>query len=825
MTPSPADPASLNDLPELPPQNRRSLWFVLGVQSLNAFNDNFVKMLLIAFAGAVAHGTDLGDSMQVYLGAIFSVPYIFFAPLAGWLSDHYSKQRVIVWMQIAQVVVFAAFIAAIALHEATLTLWLSLLAFFLLATQAAFFSPAKMGIIKELVGDRRLGSANGMLQMTMFLGILSGMWAGGTWFGMRLADQHDPWSAVWLPMLVVSVLALLQIPGAMAVQATPEHAAVKFHRGVLFEHFTHLKLVFGNRPIKLAAFGVSYFWFMSNAVGSILVTLSHERHVGNPADASTALSTMAAMLGLGVILGSAIASLASRRKIELGIVPIAGIGMALATLAAGLSPHQGPMVYLAMVGIGFSGGAFMTPLYAFVQNRCPPEELARVLSAMNLMDCIASIVANIAVVKVMLLMKVPATTQLVLLSPLAIVAAIYMTRLLSQDFLRFILLTIVRSAYDVKAVNLAQVPKRGGVLLLPNHVSYVDALLIGAACDRKVRFVMWDVLYNIKWLTWFLRIVGTVPISATRAKDAIRSVATALKEGQIVCLFPEGQITRHGMFNELRKGFELMARQGDAQVVPVYLEGIYGSIFSFEGGTFFKKWPKSLRYPVSVHFGVPLAAREATAEAVRNQWFDMTVAALDSRALGYSAVPNAVPQATANALRLMEIEWARNGDTLLCLAAPGSVIHQTLTAYARIKPEIHVVTSTDTVSACAKSSVIAIGTVADMSKIQNIPDWSRVGRFVMCWDAAEATAIDMPEVYRGLLESGSGALIAASVPDPIMPAGEEGNQVGQRAGSLGHLLPGAMDQVTLQAFLTANALSLTVDHFLVPSIQPLTPET
>ncbi|MCX6857930.1 MAG: MFS transporter [Verrucomicrobia bacterium] len=821
MSEIPAETVSLNDLPELPPQNRRSLWLVLGVQSLNAFNDNFVKMLLIAFAGAVAHGTDLGDSMQVYLGAIFSVPYIFFAPLAGWLSDHYSKQRVIVWMQIAQVIVFAAFIAAIALHEAKLTLWLSLLAFFLLATQAAFFSPAKMGIIKELVGDRRLGSANGMLQMTMFLGILSGMWAGGSWFGQRLAELNDPWSAVWVPMLVVSGLALLQIPGALAVQRTPEHAAVKFHNGVLFEHFTHLKLVFGNRPIKLAAIGVSYFWFMSNAVGSILVTLSHERHVGNAAAASSALSTMAAMLGLGVILGSAVASLASRRKIELGIVPIAGIGMALATLAAGLSPHQGPMVYLAMVGIGFSGGAFMTPLYAFVQNRCAPEELARVLSAMNLMDCIASIVANLAVVKVMLLMKVPATTQLIVLAPLAIVAAVYMTRLLSQDFLRFVLLTIVRSAYDVKAVNLSQVPKTGGVLLLPNHVSYVDALLIGAACDRKVRFVMWDVLYNIKWLTWFLRIVGTVPISATRAKDAIRSVGAALKEGQIVCLFPEGQITRHGMFNELRKGFELMARQGDAQVVPVYLEGIYGSIFSFEGGTFFKKWPKSLRYPVSVHFGVPLDARAATVEAVRGQWFDLTVAALDSRAQAYSAVPNAVPQATANALRLMEIEWARTGDTLLCLAVAGSPIHQTLTAYARIKSDIHMVMTMEAVAACAQSSVIAIGNAADMSKVPTIPDWARVGRFAMCWDGVDVATPETGGVYRGLIDTNNGAFITASVPDPIMPAGEEGNQVGHRASSLGHLLPGAVDQVALQELLNANSLSLTDDHFLMPlTLQP-----
>lgn len=816
MPSSPADPVPLNSLHLLPARNRLSLTLVLLVQSLNAFNDNFVKMLLIAFAGAVAHGTDLGDSMQVYLGAIFSVPYILFAPLAGWLSDRYSKQRVIVWMQFTQVAVFGAFIAALWLHQTSLTLWLSLVAFFLLATQAAFFSPAKMGIIKELVGLRRLGSANGALQMTMFLGILSGMWAGGTWFGARLAESNEPWTAVWVPMLVVTALALLQIVGALMIQRTPDHDSVVFHRGVLGEHFTHLKLVFGNRPIKLAAIGVSYFWFMSNAVGSILVTLSHERHVGDAAAASKDLSLMAAMLGVGVILGSGISSLTSRRKVELGIVPIAGIGLALATLAAGLAPSVGPQVYLGMIGIGLAGGAFMTPLYAFVQSRCHPDELARVLSAMNLMDCIASVVANIVVVKVMLLLHVSASWQLIVLSPLAVIAAVYMTRLLSQDFLRFILLTIVRTAYHVKAVNYQRVPETGGVLLLPNHVSYVDAVLLGAVTVRKLRFVMWDVLYNIKWLTWFLRIVGTVPISVTRAKDAVRSVAGALKEGQIVGLFPEGQITRHGMFNELQKGFELMARQGDAKVVPVYLEGIYGSIFSFEGGTFFKKWPKALRYPVTVHFGFPMSAREATAAAVRSQWLDLSAQALDARVAAAPPLPGISTQAMANAQRLMEVEWARRGDTLLCLAPAGSVIHQTLTAYASLKPQVHVVTETTTVQACAKASVIAIGCAADMSKVAQIPDWGRAGRFVMCWDAATVTTPESPDLYRGLLDVATGDLLAACVPDPVMPAGEEDDQRGRRAGSLGRLLPGAASQARLEVHLNAWQLTLSADGFLMP---------
>jgi acyl-[acyl-carrier-protein]-phospholipid O-acyltransferase/long-chain-fatty-acid--[acyl-carrier-protein] ligase len=810
-----ADSADLNQLTVLPAQNRRSLGLVLAVQALNAFNDNFVKMLLIAFAGAVAAGTELGDSMQVYLGAIFCVPYVFFAPVAGWLSDRYSKRTVMVWMQVAQVIVFGAFIAAMMLHEAQMTLALSLVAFFLLATQATFFSPAKMGIIKELVGGKRLGPANGMLQMTMFIGILSGMWAGGAWFGARLHELNDPWASAWIPMLVVSALALLQIPGALAVMRTPEHSTTNFHRGVWTEHFTHLKLVFGNRPIKLAAIGVSYFWFMSNAVGTILVTLSRERHPGDSAAAATTLSTMAAMLGIGIIVGSALAALASKRRTEMGLVPIAGIGLGVATLLAGLAPQTGPLVYFGMVGIGLAGGAFMTPLYAFVQQRSHPDELARVLSAMNLMDCLASIVANIVVVKLMLMAHIPARWQLVALAPLAFVAAVYMSRLLTHDLVRFILLTIVRLAYKVRPVNAQNVPETGGVLMLSNHVSYVDAFVLGAACGRKVRFVMWDELYNIKFVTWFLKAVGTVPISATRAKDAIRNVAAALKEGQVVCLFPEGQITRHGMFNDLRKGFELMARQGGAHVQPVYLEGLYGSVVSHEGGKCFKRWPKLVRYPVRVHFGKAMPARDGTTEAVHGQWLDMSANAFAARTES-RRLPNLPTQATANALRLMEAEWAQPGETLLCLAPTGSALHQTLQAYTQFKPLITLTTDLTVLSTATEPTVIVIGSAQDLAQLK---ERAPAVRLVMCWDDVSAAA--PPDALRGVFESSTGELLTISVPDPEMPKGEEGNQLGHAEGNLGRALPGAFTSARMQAFLAQWQLELTELGFLKP--KPETP--
>jgi acyl-[acyl-carrier-protein]-phospholipid O-acyltransferase/long-chain-fatty-acid--[acyl-carrier-protein] ligase len=325
-------------------------------------------------------------------------------------------------------------------------------------------------------------------------------------------------------------------------------------------------------------------------------------------------------------------------------------------------------------------------------------------------------------------------------------------------------------------------------------------MVVGAASGRKVRFVMWDVLYNNPATRWFFELMGTVPISETRAKDAVRTVAAALKRGQVVALFPEGQITRHGLFNDLRKGFELMARQGDATVVPVYLEGLYGSIFSHEGGRCFKKWPKKLRYPVGVHFGLPMNAREATTDAVRRQWLNLAHAALRTRSGGH-----AIRQ---NALVLGEVEWARPGDTLICLAPEGSAIHRTLTAYAQQKPGLHL--STDRASMAEPRIVIGRATDLNTTTVSG-------ARLVMCWDGMDADAPAF--ALRGLMDQER--LLTISLLDPVMPAGEEGNQRGNLPGSLGRLFNGVLNTDELDQIMERHQLKLTEDGFLKPQMMPL----
>lgn len=777
-------PSPLDELPRLPRRNSVSILLTLAVQTLNSFNDNCIKMLFISLASAVAAGTDIGDKMQVYLGFIFSLPYILFAPLAGFLSDRFSKKTVVAWMQVAQVLSFGAFAAVLLLKDPHWSLVFSLISFFLLATQASIFSPAKLGIMKELAGSRRLGMVSGWLQMTMMAGILSGMWAGGTAFGHLLKSTNDPWHASMCLVIAAASLALLQCIGAVGIQATPPHPEVKFRRSLLWEHFAHLKLLFRDRPVRLAALGISFFWFLSNSMLTILVTMATEGHPGDSGEASEVRSLMAASLGVGIVFGSLFASWVCKRRIELGLVPIGGLGLAASLLWTGLLPVTSHWLYASLALLGFFGGCFMNPLYAYVQDRAVASERARILSGVNLMDCLAGVAAMV-VVWLYLWLGMRSSMQVLTLIVPALGATIFITQLLPQQLARLCCLAIVRSIYKVKAIDPENVPSTGGVLLLPNHVTYVDALVLSAACDRPVRFVMWDTLYKVGWMNGFLRLFNTVPISPTRAKDAVRTVAAALKDGEVVCLFPEGQLARNGVINEIRRGFELMARQAEVPVLPVYMDGLWGSIFSFEGGKFFYKQPKHLRYPVSVHFGEAISGPEATASKVREKLLALGSQAFLMRRQFDGA---SHPHALANRMRLETLSLFGKGDTALVLDGRDSEIARSLTGLQ----SLNVVFGTAEAEAAPEGTVVAVGSAAQLRQASAWSGWSKKVKLAVCWqgeqDAAPAN-LGVP-VLRGLLHTATGTLVSTEFPDPVMPKGDEELQKGTRPGTLGRLLSG-----------------------------------
>ena len=795
--------AELDNAPHLPRRNWASIVLVLFVQAMNSFSDNFVKMLLIALSIIIAKDSWVGRHMELWLGAIFSLPYMIFAPLAGYWSDRFSKRKVIVWMQVMQIICFVWLALALWMKRVPGSLEICLLGFFVLAVQAAVLSPAKMGIMKELAGSRRLGRVSGWLQVTMLAGILGGMWAGGIWYGTEYEKTHDAWmSALW-PLIIISIMGFVELIAAICIQTTPAHTEVHWRKGMALEHFESLKIVFRRRSIRLAALGVTYFWFISNALSFILVTLTKELHPDTGhGDGPMELAKVAGILGIGVISGSIFASHVSRNRIELGLIPLGGFGLVAGLLWSGLATLGSSWMYAGIIFTGAAGGCFMVPLYAFAQDKAEKQEKARIHAGMNLMDCLGTLVA-VAIVALMKAANLHSSTQFLLLAIPTFFAAVYIMRLLPQDLVRFLMLAAVRFTYKVKSVHMERIPATGGVLLLPNHVSYVDALIVGSASRRPVRFVMWDALYHLWWLKWLMRLVGTVPISATRAQDAIRAVAAALKEGEVVCLFPEGQITRHGMINELHKGFELMARQGDAQVVPVYLDGLYGSIFSFQGGKVFTKRPKHLRYPVEVLFGPPLGARAATAEVIRHAMLALSSAAFLKRKSWSHAEEDLA--AFANALRLAEIEWHHPGDVFLSLEPEGSIIHRTVKALTQVVPGTKFI---DHGPEAHPAHIVAFCTRSTLGKLTGQE------RLAFCLDS-DPSPLPQTTALRGYIDAATDIILSTEVPNPLMPAGDKDEQLGQKAGSLGRLLPGlaiesTADGVRISGLLPADDRSASI---------------
>ena len=786
--------AELDNAPHLPRRNWASIVLVLFVQAMNSFSDNFVKMLLIALSIIIAKDSWVGRHMELWLGAIFSLPYMIFAPLAGYWSDRFSKRKVIVWMQVMQIICFIWLALALWMKRVPGSLEISLLGFFVLAVQAAVLSPAKMGIMKELAGSRRLGRVSGWLQVTMLAGILGGMWAGGIWYGTEYEKTGDAWmSALW-PLIIISIMGIVELIASICIQTTPAHPEVSWRKGMALEHFESLKIVFRRRSIRLAALGVTYFWFISNALSFILVTLTKELHPDTGhGDGPMELAKVAGILGIGVISGSFFASHICRNRIELGLIPLGGFGLVVGLLWSGLATLGSSWMYAGIIFTGAAGGCFMVPLYAFAQDKAEKQEKARVHAGMNLMDCLGTLMA-VAIVGLMKAANLSSSTQFLLLAIPTFAAAVYIMRLLPQDLVRFLMLAAVRFTYKVKPVHMERIPATGGVLLLPNHVSYVDALIVGSASRRPVRFVMWDALYNLWWLKWLMRLVGTVPISATRAKDAVRAVAVALAEGEVVCLFPEGQITRHGMINELRKGFELMARQGDAQVVPVYLDGLYGSIFSFQGGKVFTKRPKHLRYPVEVHYGEPLGARAATAEVVRHAMLALSAEAFLKRKSWSHAESDLA--AFANALRLAEIEWHHAGDVFLSLEPEGSIIHRTVKALTQVIPGTKFI---DHAPEAHATHIVAFCTRHTLGKLTGQE------RLAFCLDS-DLSPLPQTIALRGYIDAATEIILSTEVPNPPMPPGYEDDQYGQRAGTLGRLLPGLIVESTAEGVRISGLL-------------------
>lgn len=611
-----------------------SFWALVGMQCTNAFNDNFAKFILIPLGIGLAALEMAPPNMEYVLGLLMVLPFILFAPTAGWLGDRFAKSSVIRWSSWLQLLVLLLMGGALWIgatygkDHATLALVIVLMAFFLLASQSALLSPAKMGVVKELLGSKRLGFANGVMEGSVILAILLGQIVGGVWFDKwGLQAGRGIWESAMIPVFWVLIGAVLALVLAHLIQPTKPAGAGPYSKAVATRHFGDLLKVRKDTLLWRSTLGIAFFWGFGGFLQLLLVQIAQERK-GSLAGMGVETALLWVPVVVGIVIGSLLASWICGRRNELGLVVIGGALMALGTALLAFVPSGfGSDLLLGLAGCG--GALFLVPLTAYQQDRAPEGERGLVLSASNLCNNFAGVFA-VLLQALLKFLGVPSWLQFLLVAIICAVATMHIMRLLPKDFVRFVFLGIFRSIYKIRAIGVERIPAKGGVLLLPNHMTYIDAFVLSAACPRPIRFVMFADCFDKKWIGKGARFFETVPISSTKARDAIRVASEALEEGSVVCLFPEGQLSRTGGLSELKRGYQLIAKKSGCPVLPAYLDGLWGSVWSFSEGDFLKKLPRTLRYGVSVAFGEPMDARDDLGVALR-RLSTMTVADREQR--------------------------------------------------------------------------------------------------------------------------------------------------------------------------------------------------
>ena len=785
-------------------------------QSLNAFYDKMAQFTLIPLAAVIAFsGTDplaAGVNMEVLstAGLMMALPVIVLAPLTGWVSDRFSKRDVILAASAMQAVMLALIYWAVWIQNMPLAMG-GLIA---LAVQGAFLNPAKIGINKELVGSNHLGFAVGIQQMTAMLAILSAQIFAGWQLGRRFAGHGSgaefAWQTALAPLAILAVISVLGLVIAWAIPRMPVQGRPEFTAKLAVSHFSNLGDLWRDLPMRRASFGIAFFWGFVALINLWSLKVANSLSEGGEQFGTMSAKSMVAV-ALGMAVGFGIASFLLRRRIELGWVPAAGIAMTLAAAALAFIPPGG-WTFLIILGLlGLSGAVFLTPLSAWMQDRYPPAERGKFQSAVNLQDGIAAVIAvlvsGIFEYGTTLFGISPALGVRLEIGFMAIVCGLMslsILRLLPGDFIRLVGGAIIRAIYRIQVVNPERIPTKGGALLLPNHVTFADALFISAACPRPVRFVMDEAFMAQRSIRLFVSLFDTVTIRRDQPREAIRITIEALKKGDLVCLFPEGQLSRSGTLNELRRGFELIAKKAGHPLIPMWCDGSWGSIFSFERGRFFRKRPYRMTYGLRVAFDGEINPENADLETVRQGMLVASAAALASRfeAPGWGGrIPKGKGeqirsfragseasrrQLWANGYQIGQInalQWRQpfhglSGDPVL-LGLPGVVL-----AFPELfGAECVMLDYVD-------GDVTAAWVGGDMLRSE-IGQTQLTGELVF-YDFGKHA---LEPIHRaGLLHcpclAVDGIVLAMSMPHPLKPTADSGDQTGHKLGTWGKLLPG-----------------------------------
>ena len=595
-------------------------------QFLGAGNDNIYKNALIIFvAYHAATRAHLDANTLVNLAAgLFILPFVLLSATAGQLADKYEKSHLIRYIKLLEIAIMVI---------GTLGFWrqnlaLLFIALTLMGVHSTLFGPVKYAILPQHLKPEELIGGNGLVEMGTFVAILIGTIVGGVLVAIPGVG----------PVLAGTAAIVVAVAGWLVSRAIPETPAVapdlKLNWNPFTETWKNVRFAYGNRVVWLSMLGISWFWFY----GATFLTqfpnfakdiLGGDEHV---------VTLLLALFSIGIGAGSLLCERLSGRKVEIGLVPFGSIGLTvfavdlwfasqslhaseLSGIAAFLAQPRHLRVVADLMLIGLFGGFYIVPLYALIQERSEPSYRSRIIAANNILNALF-MVASAGTAIGLLAAGLTIPDLFLVTGILNAAVAFYIYKLVPEFLMRFLAWILIHTMYRVRKEGLDNVPEQGGCIVVCNHVSYVDAIVIAACVRRPIRFIMDHRIFRVPLLNWLFRTMQSIPVASGREDSALKeaafeAAARALRAGEIVGIFPEGSLTADGELARFRPGIERMVKDTPVPVVPMALRGLWGSFFSrsYEGRAM-RRW-RGVFSRISLVVAPPVPPAEATPEALQ----------------------------------------------------------------------------------------------------------------------------------------------------------------------------------------------------------------
>jgi len=570
----------------------------LATETLGAFNDNLYKMLLQLYVIQVLLPQN-SEAIVSQASFLYTLPFVLFGPWSGYFADHYSKTKVMRLVKLFEIPIMGLALAAFICRSIPLMLFV----LFCMALHSTFFGPAKAGFIPETCPDEGISRANSWLGMTTFLAIIGGMAFAGEIFRRHL---QAPYVSVYycLGVALLGFLVSCKLP-----LTPPKASAGKFPLNPLSGILRDLAFLKAKKGLFLASLANSYFWLLGLVFTNNILVYG-KKILGLGESQSLELSLLPALLGIGIAAGSLLAGRWSGKKVELGLVPLGGLGMAAAGLALGFSGNSYPLTAFILFVSGVCGGLFAVPLNSYLQFEAPENEKGRVLATNGILNGLFLVLGSLLYHLLSVLLHLSASKIYIVMAVINLGVVAYICTVIPEYFLRFMAWLLTHTFYKIRIVGAENVPFHGPALLSANHISYVDALLVGATLQRFIKFIMYKKIYELPLVRQLCSIMEVIPIAPYEGKESVKASLEAARQkllaGEVLCIFPEGQITRNGQMNEFRPGLESIMQGVSCPIIPVYLHNVWGSIFSFSGKKVLWKFPKRIPYPITIIYGKPL---------------------------------------------------------------------------------------------------------------------------------------------------------------------------------------------------------------------------